>query len=110
MASMELDIAANKLEALGNPTRLAVYRVLVQAGSAGTPVGEVQKRLQVPSSTLSHHIAKLVQAGLITQRRESRTLYCSADYTMMQSLIEFLLEKCCADEAQCCEETAGETL
>ena len=98
---MKLIQAAEQLEALGNPTRLGIFRLLVQAGGQGIPVGEVQKRMKIPASTLSHHIAKLVQAGMVLQRRESRTLYCHADYQSMQRLIGFLVEKCCADD-KCC--------
>ena len=73
---MKLDEAAKQLEALGNPTRLAIYRFLIQHGHQGSPVGDVRKKLGIPASTLSHHIGKLVHAGLVTQERESRTLYC----------------------------------
>ena len=92
---MELNDAADQLEALGNPTRLAVYRLLIQKGPGGSPVGELQKALSIPASTLSHHLARLVQAGLITQERESRTLYCRADYQNMNALIRFLVDNCC---------------
>lgn len=95
MLAMDILEASKQLEALGNETRLSIFRVLVQAGSQGVPVGEVQKILAIPASTLSHHIAKLVQAGMVEQRRESRTLYCLANYTAMQNLIGFLTEKCC---------------
>ncbi len=95
MGIMELEQAAKQLEALGNPTRLSIYRLLIQKGPNGIPVGAVQKELQVPASTLSHHIAKLVQAGLIGQSRESRTLFCEADYENMNSLICFLVDNCC---------------
>jgi len=95
---MEISQAAAQLEALGNTTRLSIFRILVQAGGQGVPVGQVQKRLDIPASTLSHHIAKLVQAGVVVQRRESRTLYCQADYQAMQKLIGFMVDKCCADE------------
>ena len=93
---MKLDRAATMLEALGNPTRLAVYRVLIQSGPEGIPVGKVRSRLDIPASTLSHHIARLVQAGLVSQRRESRTLFCQANYSSMNRLMEFLLENCCS--------------
>ncbi|MCH7743408.1 MAG: helix-turn-helix transcriptional regulator [Proteobacteria bacterium] len=92
---MKLEYAAKQLEAMGNPTRLAVYRLLIQLGPDGVPVGQLQKALAIPASTLSHHVARLVQAGLITQSRESRTLYCRADYKNMNSLIRFLVDNCC---------------
>ena len=95
---MEITQAATQLEALGNTTRLRIFRILVQAGVQGIPVGQVQKRLDIPASTLSHHIAKLVQSGVVVQRRESRTLYCHADYKAMQQLISFMVDKCCVND------------
>jgi DNA-binding transcriptional ArsR family regulator len=93
---MKLKQAAAKLEALGNPTRLAVFRVLIESGPKGTPVGEIRNQLDIPASTLSHHISRLIQAGLVAQRRESRTLYCVAEYSNMNELLEFLMQNCCA--------------
>lgn len=96
---MELEVAAKQLEALGNPTRLAIYRVLIRLGNQGSPVGEIRKKLDIPASTLSHHIAKLVQAGLISQERDSRTLYCKANFLNMDALMTFLVENCCAKDS-----------
>ena len=62
---MKLDDAAARLEALGNTTRLKIYRALVRAGHAGMPVGRLQERLKIPASTLSHHVKTLVAVGLI---------------------------------------------
>lgn len=93
---MELNDAAQKLEALGNTTRLSIVRLLIQAGEIGLPVGEIQRELAVPGSTLSHHLAKLVQVGLVRQDRESRVLRCRADYPNLSGIVEFLMEKCCA--------------
>jgi DNA-binding transcriptional ArsR family regulator len=98
---MKLDDAAVRLEALGNPTRLKVYRALVRAGEAGMPVGRLQDKLKVAPSTLSHHIKTLVTAGLISQVRESTTLVCHANYDVMQGLVDFLVAECCADAEEC---------
>jgi len=92
---MKLEDAASRLEALGNPTRLRVYRALVKAGHPGLPVGKLQTRLGVPASTLSHHLKTLLIAGLITQDRDATTLYCKANYTVMRGLVSFLVEECC---------------
>lgn len=92
---MELETAAKQLEALGNPTRLAIFRVLLEKGREGAPVREIQGRLSIPASTLSHHLAKLVQAGLVNQERESRTLTCRGDFDNMDALMKFLLQNCC---------------
>ena len=96
---MKVDDAATKLEALGNPTRLRIYRALVRAGASGMPVGRLQDRLKIAPSTLSHHIKTLVVAGLITQVRDATTLVCHANYTVMNGLVEFLVAECCADAA-----------
>ncbi|CCE05547.1 putative transcriptional regulatory protein, arsR family; arsR1 [Bradyrhizobium sp. STM 3843] len=98
---MKLDDVAARLEALGNTTRLKIYRALVRAGHAGMPVGRLQERLKIPASTLSHHIKTLVSVGLISQQREGTTLVCHAEYGTMQGLVDFLVAECCADEAGC---------
>jgi DNA-binding transcriptional ArsR family regulator len=99
---MKLEIAASQLESLGNPTRLRIYRALVRAGVDGIPVGGLQQKLQIPASTLSHHCRKLIDAGLVTQERSGTTLICRANYKMMNALIGYLADECCADGA--CEE------
>jgi DNA-binding transcriptional ArsR family regulator len=95
---MNANEAASQLEALGNPTRLALYRLLVKAGHAGLSVGECQQRLQIAQSTLSFHLKALIHAGLVTQERQSRTLICRANYDVMKALVGFLVDECCADE------------
>jgi DNA-binding transcriptional ArsR family regulator len=106
---MNIEIAAKQLEALGNPTRLQVYRSLVRAGGGGLPVGRLQEELGIAASTLSHHIRRLVETGLVTQERQSTTLICRAHYPSMNALVGFLVNECCAD-ASCAapvEETAA---
>lgn len=85
------------MEALGNPTRLRVYRILVRAGREGLPVGRLQSRLGIAASTLSHHLRRLIDGGLVTQERQATTLICRAHYPAMQALIGFLTDECCAD-------------
>jgi len=94
---MKLEIAAAQLEALGNPTRLQLYRALVRAGGDGLSVGSVQERLDIPGSTLSHHLKRLVETGLVTQERQATTLICRAHYPGMNALIGYLSDECCAD-------------
>jgi len=96
---MKLENAAKQLAALGNPTRLAIYRILIRAGQKGRSVGEIKQKLDIPASTLSHHIAKLVHAGLVTQERDSRSLYCKAEFTNMDALMTFLVRNCCTEES-----------
>ena len=96
---MKTHDAAARLEALGNPTRLQVYRALVRAGHAGMPVGKLQTKLELPASTLSHHLKTLVAVGLVTQERQSTTLICRTNYELMRGLVDFLVSECCADAA-----------
>lgn len=96
---MKLEKAASQLEALGNPTRLQLYRTLVRAGSGGMPVGRVQERLGIAASTLSHHIKRLVDTGLVTQERQATTLICRAHYPSMDALLGYLADECCAEGA-----------
>jgi len=95
---MKIDDIAKVLKELGHTTRLAIYKRVVKAGHQGIAVGGLQEKLAIPSSTLSHHIASLVSAGLISQRRESRTLYCVAEYETLNAVIGFLQDECCIDE------------
>lgn len=92
---MELDDAAARLEALGNPTRLRIYRALVMAGDSGLSVGKLQTTLDIAASTLSHHLKSMLIVGLICQERQSTTLICRANYDVMRSLLSFLVEECC---------------
>ncbi len=97
--SMKVEQAAKQLEALGNPTRLQVYRTLVRAGHAGLPVSRVQEKLGIPASTLSHHLHRLILTGLVTQERQATTLICRANYATMDALLGFMADECCADAA-----------
>lgn len=95
---MDIELASRQLDALGNPSRLRIYRLLVRAGEAGLPVGGIQERVAIPPSTLSHHLKRLVDEGLVRQERQANTLLCRAHYPSMHSLIGFLVDECCADE------------
>jgi DNA-binding transcriptional ArsR family regulator len=96
---MKLEEAAIQLEALGNATRLKVYRALVRAGESGLPVGQIQDRLKIPASTLSHHLQRLIATELVTQERQATTLICRANYPVMRSLLGFMTDECCVDSA-----------
>lgn len=95
---MDLEGYAKALKELGHPARLRIYKRLSKAGRNGLPVGTLQKELEIPGSTLSHHISGLVSSGLVKQRREGRTLFCTAQYEVFDSIVAFLCEECCADE------------
>lgn len=94
---MNLEKAAKQLEAIGNPTRLRVYRTLVRAGKDGLPVGRLQAKLDIPASTLSHHLQRLIATELVTQERQATTLICRANYPAMNSLVGYLVDKCCSN-------------
>jgi DNA-binding transcriptional ArsR family regulator len=93
------DTAAELLSQLGNQTRLKIVRELVRAGKTGMAVGEIQKKLGIPNSTLSHHINHLRAVGLIRQARESTVLRCFIEYGKIEDVVIFLTEECCAAEA-----------
>jgi len=94
-ASAELQTVAKALEALGNETRLAVFTLLVPAGRSGLAVGDIQERLAIPASTLSHHISRLIQVDLVEQERQARKLICRANYRRMEDVLSFLTRNCC---------------
>lgn len=97
---MNIETTAKQLEALGNVTRLRVYRTLVRAGDDGLPVGSLQERIGIAASTLSHHLHRLISTGLVTQERQATTLICRANYPAMHGLVGFLVDECCID-ARC---------
>ena len=94
----ELD-AADAFAALGSDARLTILRALVRAGDDGLAVGALQERLAMPGSTLSHHLRAMMQAGLVEQTRQGRTLVCRAQYDRVQVLADFLVSECCADQS-----------
>ena len=92
---MEIEAVATILAELGNPVRLRVIRLLVQAGKGGVPVGRIQAELGIPASTLSHHLSRLKAVDLIRQQRERTTLWCVMDYERLEAVMAFLTKECC---------------
>jgi DNA-binding transcriptional ArsR family regulator len=99
IAPMKLDDAANILAKIGNPTRLKIVRLLVRAGDEGLAVGQIQRQLSIPGSTLTHHIAHLKSAGVIRQQRHQATLICTMEFEVLRDLVDYLTEECCADQS-----------
>ena len=97
MTFMQIEMAAEQLAELGHTTRLGIYRALVKAGNEGLPVSSIQQQLNVPGSTLSHHISRLARVGLLKQVREGRVLRCFAQFAALSELITFLSDECCLD-------------
>lgn len=96
---MDTKAAVRSLAALAQDSRLEVFRLLVQAGPEGLAAGEIAEQLGLPASTLSFHVKALSQAGLIESRQESRFIFYSARFTVMNDLIAFLGENCCGGRA-----------
>ncbi len=95
---MKLETAALILSKIGNPTRLKIVRMLVRVGDEGLPVGAIQKKLNIPGSTLTHHISHLKNAKVIRQERHQATLYCIMEYDQLSKLVDYLTEECCVGE------------
>jgi len=93
------------LGAMAHETRLALFRLLVQAGAQGMAAGAIAEALALPNSSLSFHLAHLTRAGLIHQTRHSRSLIYTADYAAMNALLGYLTENCCGGAA--CAPTAS---
>jgi ArsR family transcriptional regulator len=87
------------LGALAHGHRLALFRLLVQAGAEGMTAGAIAEALALPNSSLSFHLAHLTRAGLIRQQRHSRSLIYTANYAAMNELLDYLTENCCGGAA-----------
>ena len=92
---LDYDTAASMLSQLGNITRLKIVRELVRAGEGGMPVGEIRNILNIPNSTLSHHLSHLRNAGLVRQEREGTVLRCFIEFAHLDGIVAFLTEECC---------------
>jgi ArsR family transcriptional regulator len=105
---MKANSAIEALAALAQEHRLALFRLLVEAGEQGLAAGAIANRLGVPNSSLSFHLAQLRNAGLILQERQHRSLIYRANYPTMNALVGYLMENCCAG-ADCGADAACET-
>lgn len=92
---MNAESAVRALGALAQEHRLAVFRLLVQAGAEGIPAGQLAERLGVAPSSMSFHLAQLTHAGLIAPRRQSRSIIYTADFAAMNALMGYLTQNCC---------------
>ena len=103
---MEINTAVQSLAALAQETRLAIFRLLVEAGPEGMNAGAIAEAVRVPAATLSFHVAQLARAGLVTSRQESRFIYYAANFEGMDNLIAYLTDNCCQG-GQCLPKTAA---
>jgi DNA-binding transcriptional ArsR family regulator len=104
---MKKSMAITALGALAQETRLDVFRLLVQKGPEGMPAGEIGARLGQPSPTMSFHLNQLRFAGLVTSRRESRSIIYSANFKAMTELLGYLTDNCCGGRPELCSPAAG---
>lgn len=104
---MEGKLAVTALGALAHEGRLAVFRMLVQAGAEGVAAGEIARRLGVPANSLSANLTVLSHAGLIESRREGRSIIYTAAYDRMAALLTFLMEDCCQGSSAICAPLAN---
>lgn len=96
---MDSPAAIRALASLAQEHRLAAFRLLVEAGPGGMAAGAIAEAVNTPASSMSFHLASLVQAGLVTQQRQSRSVIYAADYAAMNALLAFLTENCCGGSA-----------
>lgn len=99
---METNTAIIALQSLAQETRLHVFRLLVRAGHDGMTAGHIAAALDVPGPTLSFHLKHLDHAGLITRRREGRSLWFRVDFDRMRNLLAYLMEDCCQGNPEVC--------
>jgi len=99
----KLERHAEQLSALGHPVRLEILRFVVQSGEGGAPAGDIQSHLDMPASTLSHHLKRLVGAALLNSRNEGTFHYYAAEYSALRALTNYLWEDCCKrGKGSCC--------
>lgn len=99
---MEIKTAVTALGALAQETRLAIFRLLIEAGRDGESAGRIGETLEVPGATLSFHLKELARAGLLTSRQERQFIYYAVDFERMAELMAFLTQNCCHGMPQAC--------
>jgi DNA-binding transcriptional ArsR family regulator len=99
---MDTKHAVEALGALAHEYRLGIYRTLVEQGTEGLPAGAIGEAVGLAPSSLTFHLQNLHRAGLIVQRRESRSLIYSVDFDAMNDLVGYLTENCCSASGESC--------
>ncbi len=95
---MDTSFTSQAFAALAQDTRLKVFQVLIEYGSKGLPAGEISSRLDIPHNTLSFHLSHLKQAGLVSCKRQGRSVIYAANTEIIQGMIDFLQSNCCIHE------------
>jgi len=91
------------LSALAQPTRLALYRLLVTSGPDGLAAGKIAEKLKASPATMSFHFKTLSHAGLVESRQDGRFIYYAANFTVMNGMVDYLTENCCGGDEQACK-------
>ena len=91
------------MSALGQESRLRVFRLLVQRGPQGLPAGDIAEQLDVPANTMSSHLAVLLRAGLVLSRKQGRSVIYAVDVEGTRKLLAFLVEDCCRGKPKLCQ-------
>jgi len=107
MAPPKIVKAVEALSALAHEGRLSVFRLLVRAGPEGLAAGDIARKLDVLPNTLSANLTVLATAGLVSSRRDGRSIIYKADYDRMSGLLGFLIEDCCNVDASICAPVAA---
>ncbi len=97
---MEIREAVQRLGALAHETRLSVFRLLVRRGTLGLAAGEIATRMDISPPNASFHLAELARVGLVTARRDGRSVIYTVDFSSIAGLVDFMRENCCAEETQ----------
>lgn len=100
--SAKLNQHAEQLAALGSPVRLSILRLLVQGDPEGTPVGDIQAKVDIPWSTLSHHLDRLSSARLLRARPDGKFIFYRADFSALRALTDYVWQDCCKGGAKDC--------
>ena len=104
---MEANTAIKRLAALAQDSRLRVFRLLIKAGPAGVPAGEIARALEITPNTLSAQLTILANAGLVSSRRDGRSIIYTAGYGGMRELLVYLMEDCCQGRPEICSPLAA---
>jgi len=99
---MDITTTVKSLGALAQESRLTAFRLLVRRGDEGMAAGEIARTLSIPHNTMSSHLAIMANAGLVTSRRESRSIIYSIDFSGTRELLSFLMEDCCQGQPELC--------
>ena len=100
---MKTDQVVSALSALAQPTRLAIYRMLVAAGRDGLAAGQIAEKMEAAPASLSFHFKTLNHAGLVESRQDGRFIYYAANFDVMNGLVGYLTENCCGGNSETCK-------